>query len=79
MWKRMTEGWIWIAAILDLAVSFGLAQLLVHFGWRWSYMMNQPLDASNSILGYAVMFGVFLPIIALFGGAMIAGSRPQNG
>ena len=73
MWKRLSEGWIWIAAVIDFALSFGLAHLLVHFGVRWSYMMDQPLDASNSILGFTVVFGVFLPFIALFGGAMVAG------
>lgn len=76
MWKRMTEGWVGIAAVIDLALSIGLAQMLVHFGWRWSYMMDRPLDASNSILGFTVMFGVFLPIIVLFGGALVAGCRP---
>lgn len=65
MWKRMTEGWVWIAAVIDLAVSIGLAQLLVHFGVRWSYMMEQPLDASNSVLGLTVLFGLLLPLVAL--------------
>lgn len=72
MWKRMTEGWIWVAAVLDLVLSMGLAQVLVHFGVRWSYMMDQPLDASSSVLGLTVLFGVALPIVALAVGPMLA-------
>lgn len=75
MWNRMTEGWLWIAAVIDLAVSIGLAQLLVHFGVRWSYMAEQPLDASNSVLGFTVLFGLLLPIVALLVGAMLVCSR----
>lgn len=70
MWKRMTEGWVWIAAVIDLAVSIGLAQFLVHFGVRWSYMLERPLDASNSVLGLTVLFGLLLPLVALLVGPM---------
>lgn len=71
MWNRMTEGWVWIVAVIDLAVSIGVAQLLVHFGVRWSYMMEQPLDASNSVLGFTMLFGLLLPIVALMVSPMI--------
>jgi hypothetical protein len=64
MWQKMTEGWIWVVAVMDLALSFGVAQLLVHYGWRYGYMLDQPLDASNSVFGYALMFGVTLPVVA---------------
>lgn len=75
MWKRMAESWVWIAAVVDLAVSLGVAQLLVHFGVRWSYMAEQPLDASSSILGFTVLFGLLLPLVALFLGAALVSSR----
>lgn len=75
MWKRMAEGWVWGATAIDLALSIGLAQLLVHFGFRWTYMMDRPLDASNSVLGLTILFGVILPIVALFLGPMIVCRR----
>jgi hypothetical protein len=71
----MSEGWVWVAAAIDLALSIGLAQLLVHFGFRWTYMMDRPLDASNSVLGLTILFGVILPLVALFLGPMIACRR----
>lgn len=75
MLKRMSEGWVWTAAACDLAVSIGLAQLLVHFGVRWSYMVNGTLDASNSVLGFTVLFGLLLPIVSLSVGPMMACCR----
>lgn len=78
MWKKMTEGWLWVVALIDAALAFGIAQLFVQFfGWRWSYMMDAPLDASASILCYTGMLGVALPILTLFGGAIVATEAPK--
>ena len=72
MWTKMTEGWLWVVALVDMALAFGLAHLLVRFcGWRWSYLTDVPLDASMSIVGFAVVLGILLPIIGLFGGAVL--------
>ena len=72
MWNKMTEGWLWGVALVDMALAFGLAHLFVRaFGWRWSYLAEAPLDASTSILGFAVVLGMLLPICALFGGAIL--------
>lgn len=72
MWKRMGEIWIWIGTIINFVVAFGLAQLLVSFGLRWSFIVDRPLDASDSVLGFTVLLGVFLPIIFLLFVAMIS-------
>lgn len=75
MWKMMNEGWVWFVAAIDLAISIGLAHLLVrYFDWRCCTMINASLDASGSILGYTVVIGsVFFPIVFFFGGAIVVG------
>lgn len=75
MWKRMAEGWVWGLAFIDLVASFGIAQLLVRCGWRWSYLLDKPLDASNSIVSYALFLGSVLPFVVLVGYPIINGSR----
>ena len=71
MLTKMREVWIWVVAIIDLVLSMVLAQYIVHIGWRYSYMLDKPLDASNSILAYTVMIGTLLPFFALFGGFVV--------
>lgn len=75
MWKRVSEGWLWVAAAINLVLSIGLATLLVHYGFRWAYMMDRPLDASNSVLLLTVIFSVFSGILALILDPLIACRR----
>lgn len=77
----MTKRWLWLATVLDMTISGGLACLLVwHLDWRCCTVVNVSLDAAGSILGYTVAFGVFLPIIFIVGGAIVEGvaSKPPR-
>lgn len=64
MWTLMTEMWVWVAALADMALSGFIASLLVEgLGWRWEYMVVSPLDASNSMLGFWMVIAISMPIV----------------
>lgn len=72
MLKKMNETWVWVAALVAMAISGLIARLLVEgLGWRWTYLVAAPLDASSSILSYWLMVGAVSPIVLLFGAVML--------
>lgn len=75
MLARMGDHWLWIAALIDFAVSSCIAQILVRCGIRWTYMLEHPMDASSSIASFTVVLGVTLPFLAIVLGVMLFSPR----
>lgn len=75
MLARMGDHWLWLAALIDFAVSSCIAQILVRCGIRWSYMLEHPMDASSSIASFTIVLGVTLPLVALVLGVMLFSPR----
>lgn len=79
MWSRMNLPWVWIVAIVIMALGYGTADVVVNrLGWRFEDAFGHPADASNSFLAYLIVSALvwkLVATIALFTWVAVSGSR----
>lgn len=66
MWKHLFEPTLLKLSLADVICSVAIALVLVHcFGWRYSFLLVQPIEAFPSVIVFTVLGLVIWPCLAV--------------